>query len=161
MMATHGALRLARALCTSFPTPRLFRGPPPTQSQRRVASKVHQVLVQTLARGLVRDRWLQDGAAIHILNVQVARGSTLARVLWEPMDDRHDVGKLQQALTRKRGILRRHVTSYLRQKRAVDLQFVPKALLQPAAESAFLDALDRLQREDERTDGDPDDMDTL
>ena len=68
MMATHGALRLARALCTSFPTPRLFRGPPPTQSQRRVASKVHQVLVQTLARGLVRDRWLQDGAAIHILN---------------------------------------------------------------------------------------------
>ena len=142
----------ARLLCAS--APRLFRGPLPTQHQRRVAARVRLALSQTLSRGLVKDRQLDDGAAVHVVDVQVARGNALARVLWEPMDDaRGDVRQIQSALDRKRGILRHHVNALLQQKRAIALEFIPHSgLVRPPAEIALERAFEALEHEraDER-----------
>ena len=56
--------------------------PLPTQHQRRVAARVRLALSQTLSRGLVKDRQLDDGAAVHVVDVQVARGNARVRFLY-------------------------------------------------------------------------------
>ena len=74
---------------------------------------------------------MDDGQAVHVVDVQIERSGTLARVLWEPMDDRADERRLQKALERKKGILRAHVNSYVNQRVAVALEFVPRSAAPP------------------------------
>lgn len=129
-----------RLLCTSTPVPRLFGGAPPTQKQRRVAATVKEALTSTLASGLIKDRGFRNGEAVHVVDVQVARGCSLARVLWEPlMDDDQDDNapkRISAALERKSGILRAHVNSYVNQKVAIKLEFVHARPVSHAATQA-------------------------
>ena len=128
-MRRHVLLALRRSLCTAAVPPpllpRLFNSRiPPTQKQRRVAATVREALAYTFSSGIIKDRWLDDGKAVHVLDVQAAKGCVLARVLWEPMSERHDANQVKTALERKSGILRAHVNSYLNQKTAIKLEFV-------------------------------------
>ena len=119
---------------------------PTDRTQRRVATTVRESLVHTLASGIIKDRRMEDGAAVNVLDVQVAKGSMVARVLWEPMTERHDADRIHSALQKKSGILRHHVNSYLNHKRAIALEFVradklpQRAQTSPAA-SALFDAV--------------------
>ena len=77
------------------------------------------VLAEGLARGVVRDRTLQNGQAISVMQVEVTKDLQLARVFWEPMDfaaTAADTARLQRALHRRRGVLVNHVNAYLRQR---------------------------------------------
>lgn len=126
-------LRVFRRLCASATDGlRLFRGVPDSR-QQRAAATIREALASTFSRGMVRDRRLENGAAIHVVDVEVAKGGTVARVLWEPMDERRNgdeksLTTLQRALEQRSGILRAYVNSYLKQKSAVALEFVPLQL---------------------------------
>jgi ribosome-binding factor A len=116
MLCALAVLSARRSLSTSAGVlPRLFRGGPPTQKQRRVAATVREALIYTLSSGIVKDRGFDNGASVHVIDVQVARGCVLARALWEPLDERYDPQRVEAALERKSGILRAHVNSYLNQ----------------------------------------------
>jgi ribosome-binding factor A len=115
-------LRTVRGLC------KLVR-PPFEQSRRaqRTASTVHRALAEGLARGSVlRDRVLDNGRAISVMQVEMTRDLHLARVFWEPMEfdaSAADTARLQRALDRRRGVLASHVNGYLRQRIAPTLEF--------------------------------------
>ena len=96
-------------------------------------------LAEGLARGVVRDRALRDGAAVSIVQVEVSRDLQIARVYWEPMDDRDDPERLRRALDRRRGVLLHHVNAYLRQRVAPSLEFHQ---IVPGGESGFVRAHD-------------------
>ena len=106
-------------------------------------------LAEGLARGVVRDRALRDGAAVAIVQVEVSRDLQIARVYWEPMDDRDDPERLRRALDRRRGVLLHHVNAYLRQRVAPSLEFHQ---IVPGGESGFVrahdEAMDILRREE-------------
>ena len=105
--------------------PQLFASRRPTdRSQRMLAATVKESLTQTLASGIIKDRGMDDGAAVHVIDVQVARKGLVARVLWEPMRERDDAERVQRALERKCGILRAHVNSYVNKKSAISIEFV-------------------------------------
>ena len=128
-----GMSKVFRRLCASATDGlRLFRGVPDSR-QQRAAATIREALASTFSRGMVRDRRLENGAAIHVVDVEVAKGGTVARVLWEPMDERRhgdekSLTTLQRALEQRSGILRAYVNSYLKQKSAVALEFVPLQL---------------------------------
>ena len=98
---------------------------------------MRESLEKTLALGIIKDRGFADGAAVHVLDVQVSKDVQRARVLWEPMDERYESGAVERALERRKGILKQHVNSYVNQKWAIHLEFVP-------AESAMV-PIDRSQ----------------
>jgi ribosome-binding factor A len=143
---------LSRRLCrgyTPVAVPRLFKDRAVTQQQRRTAQDVHEALVQTLASGTLVDRKLENGFAIHIIDVQVSPNSAMARVLWEPMDDtRTDIPQLQHALTRRLGLLRSRVASYMNRKRAIELEFIPRVAVQMSrTQQRFREALGHIEGE--------------
>ena len=116
-----------------------------TPRSLQTAAKIHRLLSETLARGVVgRSSALQDGRAIAINRVEITSNLQLARVHWEPMGGDAPVRKLSAALERKRGFLGAHVNSFLRQKFGTRLEFV---LDEQAAAAAGLDTRPRRQRE--------------
>lgn len=141
-------LRFGRAVCTAvLQTPKVFKGEP-SVAQRRTAASVHEALVQIFARGTINDRFLENGAAIHVVAVHVAKGNGLARVIWEPLGAHHDVSKMQRALKRRCGILRAHVNAAVRQKHAIGLEFVPSSNLHmPESEKRTREVFEQLHRE--------------
>ena len=92
---------------------------------RRIYSAA--VLAEGLAQGVVRDRVLRDGRAVSLVDVHVTRDLQLARCFWEPHHEDdfepHRLERLQASLERRRGVLRSHVNSYLRQRIAAQLDF--------------------------------------
>ena len=124
-----------------LPQLKLFGGAKPnaTRRQQVVATTVREALDVTLASGIIKDRGFADGAAVHVLDVQVTKDAMMARVLWEPMSERYDAAAIQRALSRRRGILKQHVNSYVNKKWAIHLEFVAApAALAPIARSAEL-----------------------
>ena len=96
---------------------RLFKGQKmanATRKQRILSTTVQEALSVTLASGMIKDGGFADGAAVHVKDVQVSSDGLLARILWEPMDERYMADDVGRAL-RREGILRRHVNSYLNQ----------------------------------------------
>lgn len=104
---------------------------------------------------------MDNGQAVHVADVQVERSGYLARVLWEPMHGGASEDAVRAALERKKGILRHHVNSYINQRIAVQLEFVPRSAVvpvAPAGSSSVGDALAAVradldatqQRRDER-----------
>jgi ribosome-binding factor A len=127
-IATRGVLHVARRTPRRTPFAPLSsrpdgsrlnlfaRGQPnETRRQQGVAATVREALDVTLASGVVKDTGFADGAAVHVRDVQISKNVLIARVLWEPQHERYDPAAVQRALTRKRGILRQHVNSYLNQ----------------------------------------------
>ena len=86
-----------------------------TRKQRILSTTVQEALSVTLASGMIKDSGFADGAAVHVKDVQVSSDGLLARILWEPMDERYMADDVGRALRRREGILRRHVNSYLNQ----------------------------------------------
>lgn len=129
-MRCGAALRVVRGLSTDAAGLKLFRGNAADKRQQRTAANIREALSAAFARGAIKDHRLEHGAAIHVVDVEVAKGGGVARVLWEPSDERRSedaraLRTLQAALEKKAGLLRAHVNSYLRLKRAVALEFVP------------------------------------
>ena len=116
-------LTLSRRLLSSSSrtTPSLFAGitskEPPSPTQRKVAQTVREGLERIFASGIIKDKGFDNGAAVYIVDVQVAKSNRIARVLWEPMDDSYDVNRVHRALTRKAGIIRTHVNTWLNRVR--------------------------------------------
>lgn len=92
--------------------------------QLAVAATVRESLDRTLSSGIIKDRGFEDGAAVHVMDVEVAKGCLLARVLWEPSETGADADRIERALKRKSGILKKHVNAYVNQRYAVSLEFV-------------------------------------
>lgn len=133
--------RVHRLLSSSPPRLKLLKSAVPNASRRQqiVATTVREALDVTLASGIIKDRGFADGAAVHVRDVQVTKDALLARVLWEPMDERYKVEQVQRALNRRRGILKQHVNSYVNQKWAIHLEFVAApAALQPMTQREAL-----------------------
>lgn len=120
--------------CLSSGAPRLFRKKPISAKQHRLAASVREALAKTLASGVVKDRGMANGHAVYVADVQVESSGYLARVLWEPMNEEvNSVETVRAALERKKGLLRHHVNSYIDQRVAVQLEFVPLASVRPVA----------------------------
>ena len=117
----------ALGLHTSGPRVKLFSKQKPNDSRRQqiVAATVSEALTATLASGLIKDRGFANGAAVRVCDVQLTKDVHCARVLWEPMDVQYKVDAVQRALERRKGILKAHVNSYVNQKWAIDLEFLP------------------------------------
>ena len=145
--ATFAAARSSSSSSRPADAPRLqlFSKQPPNGSRKQqiVATTVREALDVTFASGIIKDRGFADGAAVHVVDVQVSKDALLARVLWEPMDGRYDAARVERSLRRKRGILRQHVNSYLNQKWAIQIEFVEATgAMQPLDErSALFEAL--------------------
>ena len=145
--ATFAAVRSSSSSSRPADAPRLqlFSKQPPNGSRKQqiVATTVREALDVTFASGIIKDRGFADGAAVHVVDVQVSKDGLLARVLWEPMDARYDAARVERSLRRKRGILRQHVNSYLNQKWAIQIEFVEATdAMQPLDErSALFEAL--------------------
>ena len=145
--ATFAAARSSSSSSRPADAPRLqlFSKQPPNGSRKQqiVATTVREALDVTFASGIIKDRGFADGAAVHVVDVQVSKDGLLARVLWEPMDGRYDAARVERSLRRKRGILRQHVNSYLNQKWAIQIEFVEATdAMQPLDErSALFEAL--------------------
>ena len=107
------------------------------------AQKCKKALDRTFASGIITDRGVGDlGSHIHVIDVQVCRRALHARVLWEPMAlQESDVGRLERALVRRRGIIKAHVNSYMKQQFAMNVAFVrshsPHAEQERLAAEAF------------------------
>lgn len=99
--------------------------PNASRKQKIVATTVREALAVTLSSGIIKDRGFGDGAAVTILDVQVSKNCQEARVLWEPMHSKYDAAAVQRALKRRSGILKQHVNSYVNQKWAIHLEYVP------------------------------------
>ncbi len=160
--ATFAAVRSSSSSSRPADAPRLqlFSKQPPNASRKQqiVATTVREALDVTFASGIIKDRGFADGAAVHVVDVQVSKDALLARVLWEPMDGRYDAARVERSLRRKRGILRQHVNSYLNQKWAIQIEFVEATdAMQPLDERSALfealradiDAHEARQQEDE------------
>ena len=143
--ATFAAVRSSSSRPADAPRLQLFSKQPPNGSRKQqiVATTVREALDVTFASGIIKDRGFADGAAVHVVDVQVSKDGLLARVLWEPMDGRYDAARVERSLRRKRGILRQHVNSYLNQKWAIQIEFVEATdAMQPLDErSALFEAL--------------------
>ena len=148
------------------------------KGQLRLAQTVLESLHKTFASRIIKDRGFDDGAAVHVIDVQVPARGTVARVLWEPMHEGYDHMKIKKALERKKGILRKHVNSWVNQRYAVQLEFISatdiegnpsEAIAAAAAKDALFAAvradlqerrhLRRSERADEGGDGDQIDLD--
>ena len=173
-LAEHARCFLRESSTSSATMPPLFKRrktQPPTATQRRVEQTVREALDKTFASRIIKDRGFDDGAAVHVLDVQVSPGNSVARILWEPMSTRYNVEHIRRALARKKGILRSHVNSWVNQRLAVQLEFVaatdehgqPEERMQRVtrrtalfeALQADLDARERRRRKDADEDADP------
>ena len=61
------------------------------------APKRCTVLSENLMRGVIKDRVLRNGEAVHIIDVHVSRDLETARCFWEPSDRNEDVSKEEVA----------------------------------------------------------------
>ena len=149
-LACHGifSARLVAPYATASRAKQL--GGPTTQKQRKVAASVHEALLRTFASGIIKDHGFEHGAAVHVVEVHVAPGALLARVLWEPMNDQHDWQRVERALQRKRGILRAHVNSYVCQKNAIQLEFLPALQYRSKVEDVLVAVRADVKAADER-----------
>ena len=166
-LAEHARCFLRESSTSSATMPPLFKRrktQPPTATQRRVEQTVREALDKTFASRIIKDRGFDDGAAVHVLDVQVSPGNSVARILWEPMSTRYNVEHIRRALRRKTGILRAHVNSWVNQRLAIKLEFVaamdengqPEQRTQQVKQQsalfealqADLDARERRRRED-------------
>ena len=91
--------------------------------QQKTAAVVERVLNEQLASGRLRNRWIDNGRAISIRDVQVTSDLQIARVTWEPIHHTADNKRMQFALENSKGILQKEVNAYLRQRIHARLEF--------------------------------------